>query len=81
MLYKMYIFYVFLETSRDTGAQSVTIKSTGCEFDPHSQFIFNFFALVSRQSAALSFGAKHTMPSEFGETEKLKTKCLNFLKK
>ena len=42
------------ETSRGAGAQSVTVKSTGCRFDPHSRRLniylnlyFHFFALVS----------------------------------
>ena len=26
-----------IEASRDAGAQSVTVKSTGCGFDPHSR--------------------------------------------
>ena len=41
------------------GAQSVTVKSTGCGFDPNSRrwniylhFYFYFFALVSRQRNA-----------------------------
>ena len=47
--------------SRGTAAQSVTVKPTGCGFDPHARrcnIYFNlylhFFALVSRQSAAFS---------------------------
>ena len=54
-------------------AQSVTVKSNGCEFDPHSKKLniylhlyVHFFALVSRQSAALSSATQHAMPSELG---------------
>ena len=49
------------EESRGAGAQSVTVKSNGCGFDPRSRkylfkFIFPFFALVSSQSAASRVG-------------------------
>ena len=36
---------------------------------------FHFFALVSRQSAALSSAAQHAMPPEFGK--KWGTECVN----
>ena len=49
-------WYLAMETSRGTEAQSVSVESTGCEFDPHSRkwniylhLHFHFFALVSRQ--------------------------------
>ena len=32
-----YLMYGFSEASRGAGAQSVTVKSTGCGFDPHSR--------------------------------------------
>ena len=52
---------IYFEASRGTEARSVTVKSTGFVFDPHSSKLniylnlyFHFFALVARQSAALS---------------------------
>ena len=56
------------EANRGAGAQSVTVKATGCGFDPCSRklnlylnlFIFSFF-MVSRQSAALSSVTQHVM--------------------
>ena len=33
--YREKIYILVLEASRGAGAQSVTVKSTGCEFDPH----------------------------------------------
>ena len=55
---------------------------TGCGSDPHSRrrniylnLYFHFFALVSRQSAALSSATQHAMPPEFGR--KWGTECLN----
>ena len=55
-------------------AQSVTVKSTGCEFDSHSRkwkifsnLYFHFFALVSWQSAALRFATRHAMPQQSSE--------------
>ena len=43
------------------GAQGMTVNATGCSVDN-----FYFFALVSKQSAALSFATQQTMPPEFG---------------
>ena len=73
------------EAGRAAEAQSVTVKSTGCGFDPHSRryrerniylnLYFHFFALVSRLSAALSSATQHAMPPEFGR--KWGTECLN----
>ena len=73
-----------LEASRDAVARSVTVKPTGCGFDPHSRrwniylnLYFHFFALVSRLSAALSSATQHAMPPEFGRkwgTEWLNTR-------
>ena len=70
------------DTCRGAGAQNVTIKPTGCGFDPHSRkwniylnLYFHFFALVSRQSPALSFATQHAMPAESGR--KWRTVCLN----
>ena len=66
-LYGYYVIwkYIFLlvlnlyEASHGAAAQSVTVKPTGCWFDPHSRrwniylnLYFHFFALVSRTSAA-----------------------------
>ena len=71
-----------LEASRGAAAQRVTVKPTGCGFDPHSRrwniylnLYLHFFALVSRQSAVLSSATQHTMPPEFGR--KWGTECLN----
>ena len=76
------IVIFILEASRGAGAQSETIKLSGCGFDPHSRkwniylrLCFHFFALVSRQSAALSFATQHAMPPELGG--KWGTECLN----
>ena len=73
---------ILFEVSRGAGAQSVTVKSTGCLFDPHSRkrniylhLYFHFFALVSRQIAALSTATQHAMPPELGG--KWGTECLN----
>ena len=33
----MYMYYLKLEASRGAGAQSVTVKSTGCGFDLYSR--------------------------------------------
>ena len=70
------------EASRGAAARDVTVKPTSCGFEPHSRrwniylnLYFHFFALVSRQSAALSSATQHAMPSEFGR--KLGTECLN----
>ena len=79
--YRISTFYT-KEASRGAAAQSVTVKPTGCGFDPHSRtwniylnVYFHFIALVSRTSAALSSATQHTMPSEFGR--KWGTECLN----
>ena len=61
--------------SRGAGAQSVTVKPTGCGFDPHYNLYFYFFALASRQSAALSSATHHAMPPASGR--KWGTECLN----
>ena len=60
-------------------ARSVTVKTTGCGFDPYSRrcniylnLYFHFLALVSRLSAALT---QRAMPSKFGR--KWVTECLN----
>ena len=54
-------------------AQSVTVKSTGRGFDPHSRKLniylhlyFHFLASVSRQSAALGSATQEAMPPEIG---------------
>ena len=72
----------YLEASCGAGAQNVTVKLTSCRFDPHSRKLnvylhlyFHFFAVVSRQSAALSSATQHAMPPEFGR--KWVTECLN----
>ena len=61
------------EANRGAGDCSVTAIPTGCGLDPHSRrwniylnLYFHFFALVSRQSAALSSATQHAMPPEFG---------------
>ena len=77
----VFIYINMIEASRSAGAQSVTEKSTGCGFDPHSRKLniylhlyFHFFALVSRQNAELSSAIQHVMPTELGG--KWKTECL-----
>ena len=64
---------MFIEASRGSGAQSVTVKPTGCGFDvPHSirniylNLYFHFFVLVSRHSAALISATQDVMLPEFG---------------
>ena len=71
-----------IEDSGGVAARSVTVKPTGCGFDPHSRrwniylnLYFHFFALVSRLSAALSSATPHAMPPEFGR--KWGMECLN----
>ena len=71
-----------VEAGRGAKAQSVIVKSTGCRFDSHSMkfniylhLYFHFFALVSRQSAALSSATQYAMPPEPGG--KWLTECLN----
>ena len=74
---------VCIFASRGAGAQSVTVNTTGCGFEPHSiiylnryvHTYFHFFALVSKQSAALNSAPQHAMPLKFGG--KWRTKCLN----
>ena len=71
---------IIIEASCGAGAQSV--KPAGCGFDAHSRrwniylnLYFHFFALVSRQSGALSSATQHAMPLEYGR--KWWTECLN----
>ena len=52
------IYFILIIVMFPVVAQSVTVKSTGCGFDPHSRKLniylhlyFHFFFLVSRQSA------------------------------
>ena len=59
-----------IEASRGAAARAVTVKPTGCGFNPHSRrwnvyldLYFHFFALVSRLSAALSSATQHGVPS------------------
>ena len=80
--YNFFYFIIYLEASRRAAARDVTVKPTGCEFDPHSRrwyiylnLYFHFFALVSRLSAALSSATQHPMPPEFGR--KWGTECVN----
>ena len=79
---KMVLYFSSFEASRGAAAQSVTVKPTGCGFDPHPRrwniylnLYFHFFALVSRQSAVLSSATQHAMPPEFGR--KWGTECPN----
>ena len=76
--------YNIFEARRGAGAQSVTVKPTGCGFDPHSKrwniylnLYFHFFALVSTTSAALNSATQNAIPPEFGRkwgTEYLNTR-------
>ena len=75
MLCMNYILYVY--ASRGAAVRSVTVKPTGCGFDPHSRrwnvylnLYFHFFALVSRLTAT-----QNAIPPEFGR--KWGTECLN----
>ena len=59
------LLIISFEAGRGAGAQSVTVKSTGCGFYPHSRkwniylhLYFHFFALVSSQSAGPVLGGK-----------------------
>ena len=61
---------------------SVTVKSIGCGFGPQSRKLniylhlyFHYFALVSRQNAALSSATHHAMPQGLGG--KWGTECLH----
>ena len=67
--YYVLLHYYSLEASRGAGAQNVTVKLTGCGFsrkwNSYLHKYFHFFALVSRQSAALSSATQHAMPPEF----------------
>ena len=71
--------FTLYEAGRGAETQSVTVNATGCGFDPHSRtwniylnVYFHFFALMSRQSAALSPATQHAMPGG-----KWWTECLN----
>ena len=62
-----------IEAGRGAGAQNVTVKSTGCWFDPHSRkwnmylhLYFHSFDLVSRQNTAFSSAIQQAMPAELG---------------
>ena len=64
------------------GHKCVTVSATSCRLDPYSRllniyliFYFHFFALMWRQSAALSSVTQHAMRSEF--SGKWGTECLN----
>ena len=55
------------------GHNCVTVNATGCGFDPHSSKLnmylnvyIHFFALVSRQIAALSSATQHAISPESG---------------
>ena len=69
------------EGSRGSGAESMIVSATGCEFDPHSRkcnvylnLYFHFFALKSRLIAALNSATQHAVPRESGG--KSRTECL-----
>ena len=71
-----------IEASRGAEAQSVTAKYIGCGFHPHSRtcniylnFYFRFFALVYRQSVALSSATQHAISADF--SGKWGMECLN----
>ena len=70
----LYFLMIFLpdEASCGARAQSVSVRTSGCGFDPHSRKLnidlnlyFYFFVLVSRRSAALSSATWHAMLPEF----------------
>ena len=79
---KKYSDEKYSEGSRGAAAQNVTVKLTGCRFNAHStrlniylNLYFHFFALVSRQSMALSTATQYAMPPE--SSRKWRTECLN----
>ena len=81
-IYFYFHFFLFIEADLGAVTQSVTVKPTGCGFDPHSRrwniylnLYFYFFPLVSRQIAALSSATQHAMPPESGR--KWGTECSN----
>ena len=53
----------------------VTVNATGGELNIYVNLYFHFFALVSRQSAAVSSVTQNAMPAVFGG--KWKTECFN----
>ena len=75
--------FTIFEASSGAAAQIVTVKPTGCGFDPQSRrwniylnLYFHFFALVSRQSAALSSAIQHAMSPDSGRKCDCKTDWL-----
>ena len=79
---KLHVFLYYFKASCAAAARSVTLKSTGYGFDPHSRrcniylnVYFHFFALVSRRSGALCSATQYAMPPKF--VRKWETECLN----
>ena len=71
-----FIFFLhFIEASRSAGVQVSDCKRDWLWVQFLFNLYFNFFALVSRQSAALRSTTQHAMLLEFGE--KWETECLN----
>ena len=72
-----------LEAIYDAVAQCVAVKSTDCEFDPHSMRLFiylnfHFSALMSGQSSVLCSSTQHAMPPGFGvRVPQMMTECLH----
>ena len=68
----------YIEANRG-ATRSVTVKNDWLwvrfPLEEMKYLYFHFFALVSRQSAALSSATQHAMPPEFGR--KWGTECLN----
>ena len=78
----LYQYYIMLLRPIVAQEHSVTLKSTGCGFDPDSRKLniylhlyFHFFALVLRQRAASSSASRHAMPPEL--VGKWETECPN----
>ena len=77
--YLVSVFFFYY--SRAAAAQSVTVNllvvgsipTRGDEIFTYLNLYFHFFALVSRQSAALNSATQHIMPPEFGR--KWRTVC------
>ena len=72
--YVLYLTTIGVAASRGAVARNVTVKLTGCVFDPRSRrwhiylnLHFHFFALVSRLSAALSSATQHAISPELGK--------------
>ena len=67
MRYSFFDFHLIINIKK-----KLALNATGCRYDSHSRkcniylnLYFHFFALVSRQSAALSSATQHAMRPKF----------------